>query len=310
MAVVLWVPSLHAEDAGALFDRGVDAMEAGKYTEACPMLAESWRLDPRPGTLFTLAECEARQGKLASAAARYDEYIRKSNELPAAQRSKHTERQQKAAEALTKLDPRIARVTFVGLPAGAEAALDGRRLDPAQLTAPFPVEAGEHRVVVRHDGAERSVPFSAAAGGAQQVNLEPPSAAPAASSAAPVAPAPSAPRPARSLGPVPFYAAAGAGLAGLVVGTIGGVIAFSKKSDADKQCPGQICTPAGLDAVDTGRTAATASTIGFVVGGVFLGAAGALWATRYSAPGSSSAALRLMPAVSHRDAGLSLGGAW
>jgi len=46
----------------ALFNKGVGDMEAGNYQSACPALAESNRLDPRAGTLFALAECEAKIG--------------------------------------------------------------------------------------------------------------------------------------------------------------------------------------------------------------------------------------------------------
>ena len=40
--------------AEALFDRGLAGMRAGNYEVGCPALSESYRLDPRPGTLFTL----------------------------------------------------------------------------------------------------------------------------------------------------------------------------------------------------------------------------------------------------------------
>jgi hypothetical protein len=57
------------ETAKGLFDRGIDQMEAGHYDKACPDIAESYRLDPQPGTLFTLAECEVKRGRLATAVA-------------------------------------------------------------------------------------------------------------------------------------------------------------------------------------------------------------------------------------------------
>src|SRR3954453_21532498 len=69
----------HAEESGsaaALFQTGLQHMQASRYQEACPKLAESYWLDPRPGVLFTLAECESRWGKLASALAHYEDYLR------------------------------------------------------------------------------------------------------------------------------------------------------------------------------------------------------------------------------------------
>ena len=40
-----------------------------------PRFAESHRLDPRPGTLFALASCEEKRGRLAAAVRIYDEYL-------------------------------------------------------------------------------------------------------------------------------------------------------------------------------------------------------------------------------------------
>src|SRR5262249_52925634 len=69
--------------AAALFQTGLQQMQASRYAEACPKLAESYWLDPRPGVLFTLAECEARWEKTASALAHYDDYLRLYGSMPA-----------------------------------------------------------------------------------------------------------------------------------------------------------------------------------------------------------------------------------
>src|SRR5688500_15387502 len=61
--------------AEAHFNRGLADMQAGRYAAGCPALAESQRLDPRPGRLFTLAECEARWGRYATAVTRYNDYL-------------------------------------------------------------------------------------------------------------------------------------------------------------------------------------------------------------------------------------------
>src|SRR4051812_38383125 len=63
------------EDAAAeaLFNKGPSEMEAARYETACPTIKESQRLDPRMGTLFPLAECEAKGGMIASAVAHYNE---------------------------------------------------------------------------------------------------------------------------------------------------------------------------------------------------------------------------------------------
>src|SRR5260221_14760041 len=80
IALALSLPAANAlaqdvSTAKAMFDKGVQDMEAGKFDSGCPALQESYRLDPRPGTLFTLAECFAKGGKTASAVARYEDYL-------------------------------------------------------------------------------------------------------------------------------------------------------------------------------------------------------------------------------------------
>src|SRR4051812_33487281 len=78
--------------ADALFKRGVTAMKAGDLETACPAIAESQRLDPHAGTLFTLAECENRRGHVATAVVHYASYLGQVGSLPPDQRLKHEER--------------------------------------------------------------------------------------------------------------------------------------------------------------------------------------------------------------------------
>src|SRR5690349_1860666 len=59
-----------------LFNQGLEAMRARRFEEGCPKLEQSYQLKPRPGTLFTLAECEAQRGRIATAVRRYEEYLK------------------------------------------------------------------------------------------------------------------------------------------------------------------------------------------------------------------------------------------
>jgi tetratricopeptide (TPR) repeat protein len=57
--------------AEALFREGRSAADAGNYAVACPKFEESYRLDPAPGTLLNLGDCEEHRGQLALALQHY-----------------------------------------------------------------------------------------------------------------------------------------------------------------------------------------------------------------------------------------------
>ncbi len=106
----LWAAPALAQDAvtsEALFRKGVDDMTAGRFETACPAISESLRLDPRPGTLFALAECYAKAGKPASAVVRYDEYLTAFSRMTPEQQSKQLGRE-KTAKEQRDLPPHVA----------------------------------------------------------------------------------------------------------------------------------------------------------------------------------------------------------
>ncbi|HEY0463370.1 MAG TPA: hypothetical protein VGC79_04135, partial [Polyangiaceae bacterium] len=49
--------------AESLFDDGLKAMKSGHFSEACPKLEESERIDPAIGTLLYLGECYEKVGR-------------------------------------------------------------------------------------------------------------------------------------------------------------------------------------------------------------------------------------------------------
>ncbi len=77
IALVALAPAATAQGSTAQtqFDYGLAEMEAGRYSSGCPALAESYRIDPHPGVLFTLSECENKWGRIASAFTHYEAYL-------------------------------------------------------------------------------------------------------------------------------------------------------------------------------------------------------------------------------------------
>jgi hypothetical protein len=141
--------------AEALFQKGVTEMDAGHLDAACPALADSQRLDPRPGTLCALAECEAKAGRIATATALYTDYLRQYEAMSAAQKNKHAERAKGARaqrEALAAEVPELSLVLLSGAPAGTRVMRDGVELSAASLDIPLPVDPGEHLITTQAPG--------------------------------------------------------------------------------------------------------------------------------------------------------------
>jgi hypothetical protein len=107
-----------ADQAGAHFEKGLAEMELGRYATGCPALSESFRLDPRPGVLFTLAECNAKWGKFATALAQYDAYLEQFAKMTPEQKTKQKGRERVAASQKESLKRDVPELTIV-LPGGA-----------------------------------------------------------------------------------------------------------------------------------------------------------------------------------------------
>src|SRR3984885_13234555 len=87
--------------AETLFFTARGLMEAGRYTEACNKLTESYRLDAAAGTLLNLAVCNQKIGKTASA---WGEY---RDALAEARRMNRPDREKVATEGIAALEPEV-----------------------------------------------------------------------------------------------------------------------------------------------------------------------------------------------------------
>ncbi len=142
-------------EAKALFDRGLADLEAGKYEEACKAIAESQRLDPYPGTLFTLATCEARWGRVATARKRFDEYLTLYVTLTPEQKRRQSKRPEVAKEERDKLSAEIPELTLSlppGAPAGTVVKRDSTVLTSSVLGVSQPIDPGEYVVSTQAPG--------------------------------------------------------------------------------------------------------------------------------------------------------------
>lgn len=270
--------------AEALFKKGVSEMQAGHFDVACPAVAESQRLDPRPGTLFTLAECEAKAGKIATALVHYDDYLHLVDTLPEAQKKRHAERVDIAKSQKKAIAPEVPTLTLTvpkGAPADLRVTRDGTEMASASLGVALPIDPGEHLIVTtvgagpkqeqritieKREKKTLAVEWKLGEGvsGAGAGSADPGS-------------------PAQNTGPsghrIGMYVVGGVGIAGLVVGGVTGGLALGEKSTVDASCPNRVCNDAGTKALESGRTMGLVSTVGLAVGAAGVVGAVILWLT-------------------------------
>jgi hypothetical protein len=297
LSLAIWVGAIpaFADDAAdraaaeALFAEGRRLLAAGDHAAACPKFEASNRLDPGAGTLLNLGDCYEKSGRTASGWAAFREAV------AVAHRVGDSPREQLARDRAARLEPLLFRLSIVLADRSADdiaVALDGKAVDRAVLGTPTPIDPGRH-VVVASAPAKKSWTKAVDIGGEGKAvvvtvpTLDNDTAA-VAGSVTPGQPPAEAPPPAatgsnkqRAIG----LTIAGVGAAGLVAGTVFGLVATSKWHEAKDNCPGNVCTdPHWLDVRQQANTQADASTILFAVGGAALATGAVLWLTAPRAP--------------------------
>jgi hypothetical protein len=263
--------------ASALFKAGREAARQKDYAAACARFAESYRLDPAPGTGLNLADCEENLGHLASAWQRYRQV---TEQLPPGDPRVPPARQ-RAAE----LEPRVPHITIKlspSAPADTRVTRDGLELSRVSLGIPLPVDPGAHRVVAAATGRqERTFTVNCAEGQRQELIVEPgaPIAAASSASAPPpsasvMAPLPASAPPAAPEPPRPLlgYTLLGLGSAGLIVAGVTGAMVASRRSTAADHCPSNRCDAAGYDAATSGKSLLKVNAIAWAAGLAGVGA--------------------------------------
>lgn len=287
--------------AQSLFDQARRLIEAGDATKACPLFAESQRLDPGGGTLLNLAACHEKEGRLATAYAEYQEA------LSIALRDGRRDRESVARDRAAALEARLPKLRVQLETAHSEVVfeLDGAALTSMVQQAPTALDPGTHELRVSAPGYQsRVLSFEASEGKLSVVRvpaLEPeasnvpaaaptpvPSlAAPQAASADPCAsgrrregtgcvPVPSARRLSTA-----SYVVGASGLALLSASAITGVLALGANGDAQDAakaacvpsrnfCPDPALARRSQDDAERARTLAWISTGGLVLGAAAL----------------------------------------
>jgi hypothetical protein len=272
------------ETAAQLYKKGLKAMLAKDYETGCAALAESYGLEPLPGALYTLAECNTRWGKSATALEQYKGFLERVESMPKTKKAAQKKRIKIANERIEALEAKVAKLTIVlppEAPAGTVVKRNGEPL-PAQLVGTeVALDPGEYLITAElADGKQvgaSATKLEAGQSSRLELQLELPEEPPAA------APAPSSPGPTKpdepdegegGISPVWVWTAAGIGLAGIAAGSITGGLALADKDTVFDNCSDdRRCNDEGLDAADKVQTLALISNISFGVGIAGAGAA-------------------------------------
>jgi hypothetical protein len=287
LGVLFWVSSSLAEPtasdrvaADALFIEARDLMRKGDYTEACPKLRDSQRLDPGVGTLLNLALCYEENGKTASAWSTYQEAA------AAARAAGHTAREEVARERAKLLEPKLSRLVIASNAQLRdsrlliEIELDGRALPQTLWDTPLPVDPGKHAITVTARGKRIWLRNVVVESGARLRAEVPPLEAETTMTRAavvPKEPGEGTPKqPDRRVRSVAALAIGGAGVIGVAAGGVLGVAAKARYDESEPEC-GKVCTRRGQAIRDDAYDTAALSMIAFVAGGAALAGGAVLW---------------------------------
>lgn len=260
------------------------AFAAGNYAESEKLWNAAGRLYPLAPTLtLGLARTQAKLGKFVAAQESYNKIIREWSDKPTAQPAFKDALEAAKAE-VPAVSAKVANVviTLDGNVPNAQVTLDGNPVNTAALGLRRPVDPGSHVVKASAEGykpAETSFQVQEGGTGEAKLKLEkdPNAVATPGPSTAPTG-TPGTADPGTSLAASTdkggssnktlAIVAFGVGGAGLVLGSVTGLIAMGKHSDLEKACPDGKCPADQKSAYDSYKSMGTISTVGFIVAGV------------------------------------------
>jgi hypothetical protein len=158
--------------AATLADRARERLAANEIDQACALFAESYGNDPQVGTLFDLAVCHERAGRVASAFAELSSVAAMASKLGQSKRA------EAARERARRLEPQLSRVIFEvhERDPGLVVKVDGRALVAGEVRAgaAIPVDPGAHFITASAPGKAPWKSTLAVVSGPHQATFEVP----------------------------------------------------------------------------------------------------------------------------------------
>lgn len=303
--VGLLLPAVaHADDAEArkaeaerLFAAGQAAFEKNDSAQGCALMRESLGLFTVANTLFNVAQCDEKDGKLKSA---YDHWHRGLSLV-----DPQDQRVPVAKKSIEVLEARLPRVHVI-IPANVgdvHVLIDDVEIAPDKLAEPLRVDPGKHAIVFKKDGHEdKRVELALDEAERTEIVAE-------VGKAVEKGPDPVLPKvkPANGGLRTGGFVALGLGGAGIVGAVITGALVVSKQKAIDAQCPNFACTAEGLDLVEQrGPLVVTNAVLwGVGIAGVGAGVAMVLVSAR---KGGDTRAVVTTPLVLPGGGGIGLSG--
>jgi hypothetical protein len=190
--------------------------------------------------------------------------------IPEAQREprQFVQAREEAKQLAREIEPRIPQlqIELRGADKDADVGIrvDDIELKPAALSAPLSLNPGSHSVVATVGDREKRTEVTLIEGQKESLVLD---LSGLGAERPPVVP-PTEPESLADSTTSPLvYIGFGVAGAGVLVGSITGIMALSKKSSVDDDCVDDRCPPSTHDDIDSGRTLGDVSTIAFIVGG-------------------------------------------
>jgi hypothetical protein len=241
--------------AEALFKEARELLKRGEVSEACRKLEGSYRIDQAPGTLLNLALCHEKEGKTGSAWGELNE------SLQIAKKTKRRDREKIAREHISAIEPKLSRFVVAVPPEarvkGLVVEMDGVPLEQGAWGTAIPIDPGDHAAVAkapRYKSWESKLTVEEAKVATLLVpKLE-------------RLPDPKPPEPAGGWKKPVGYSMLGGSAVLLGLGTAFGVRALSFGSEAAEGCKNMVCNDAGWEALQSGRSSATAANVLLPIG--------------------------------------------
>lgn len=307
-----------AEDkaaADALFRAGRTLVKQGKFSEACPKLEASQKLDPATGTLLALGDCYESNGQTASAWTTFKDARAMARKANDAKRAEEAERR------AGLLEPNLARI-LIEVPqdtrgSGVEVRRNGKLVEPAMFGLEVAIDPGKQVIDATAPGQQVWTTEVLVESKAAVTTIRIPSLVdmkPAVTEYVP----PKQKLPARVDPSEPDKPEAsgfgtqktvglvvgGVGLAGIVAGSIAGVKALESGAEVEARCVMIDATNWGcptvqdLSNVDSARTSAAIANLGIGVGAAAVVTGVIVFALApKSASGKTSHTWRIAPTI-------------